>query len=421
MTQPAETETTATDGELRPLKFMFFPQGFGLAHVGRCVEIAKTLRERGHEVVFGGVSTSDPRSKLNQAEVQGFRVLEVKEPYQPYAWDRFHDHGILIALWDVLNSHKWAPLDEILEDIIRVCEEEQPDLILGDASVGVSPAGHILGIPAAGVFNAYNTHFVRPWSFFNFLIHGAEFAHFGRLRARVFRKRGLKPINGIKLLRQTPLLSPDLPAFHKSHDDFPLWQSIGPILYEPPSTLPEWYDELGDGKTNIYITMGSTGLLEPLLRNCYEALGKSDYRFVVTTAGQVSEEGMAMAPDNFRFATYAPGLAIMKHCAAVVHHGGNGSMYQALAAGLPMLALPGHLEQQLCTAYMLEHEFGLKGVPRKMKGKEMLAVLDRLITEPRFGDNARRFQAEVTAGGATDRAADILEAHARQHPVGAAH
>ncbi len=405
-------ERTST-GSTKKLKVLMFPQGFGLAHVGRCVEIARVLRERGHEVVFGGVSTKDPRSKLNQAEVQGFRVLEVKEPYQPYAWDRFHDHGILIALWDIIHCRKWAPLDEILEDIIRVCQEEKPDLILGDASVGVSPAGHILSIPAAGVLNAYNSYFVRPWSFFNFLIHGGEWLHFGRFRRRVYRKFGVKPVNGIRLLRQTPLLSPDLPAFHKSHDSFPLWQSIGPILYEPPSELPDWFDELQDGRTNIYITMGSTGLLEPLLRRCYDALGKSDYRFVVTTAGQVSEEGMALAPDNFRFATYAPGLAIMEHCAAVIFHGGNGSMYQSLAAGKPMIALPGHLEQQLCTQYMMDHKFGIKGAPRSMTGKQLLAAIDTLLTDPSYGENARRFQEEVRIDGGAARAADILEAHAR--------
>jgi UDP:flavonoid glycosyltransferase YjiC (YdhE family) len=402
-----------TDAATDPLKVVIFPLGYGLAHVGRCVEIAKELRERGHEVVFAGEDPTHPRSKLDQAEAQGFRMVRCKEPAQPYAWDRFHDHGILITLWDVLNTSKWAPIDDILEDIIRVCQEEKPDLILGDASVGVTPAGHILGIPAAGILNAYNTHFLRPWSVFYFLIHGLEWIHLGRIRKRVYHKFGVKPINGIRLLRQTPLLSPDLAAFHKSHASFPHWQSIGPVLYEPPCELPDWFDELKDGTTNIYITMGSTGLLEPLLRRCYGVLGRSDYRFVVTTGGQVSEEGMAMAPDNFRFAKYAPGLAIMEHCAAVVFHGGNGSMYQALAAGKPMLALPGHLEQELCTEYILDHGFGLKATPRKMTGEQLLTAIETLINDATYGESAQRFQADVCEGGAMARAADILEAHAR--------
>jgi UDP:flavonoid glycosyltransferase YjiC (YdhE family) len=397
----------------RPLKIVIFPLGYGLAHVGRCIEIAKVLRARGHDVVFAGDDPDHPRSKLDQVVSHEFRTVRCIEPAQHYAWDRFHDHGILITLWDVLHSQKWAPVDDILEDIVRVCQEEEPDLILGDASVGVAPAGHILGIPAAGVINAYNTHFVRPWSIFNLLIHGMEWMHFGRIRRRVYRKMGVKPINGIRLLQEMPLISPDLGVFHKSHASFPLWQSVGPILYEPPCEMPDWFDELKDGTTNIYITMGSTGLLEPLLRRCYAELGKSPYRFVVTTAGQVSEEGMAAAPDNFLFATYAPGLAIMEHCAAVVFHGGNGSMYQALAAGKPMLALPGHLEQQLCTEYMVEHKFGIKAAPRRLNGAQMLAAIETLIRDKSYTENARRFQADVCRGEAVERAAGILEAHAR--------
>lgn len=394
------------------LKFLIFPLGYGLAHVGRCVEIGKVLRARGHEVVFAGDDPDNPRSKLDQALAAGFRVVRVKELAQPYAWDRFHDHGILVSLWDILNSRKWAPLDEILEDMIRVCREERPDLILGDASVGASTAGHILGIPAAGVLNAYNTHFVKPWSFFNMLVHGMELLHFGRMRKPVYRRHGVRPVNGIRLLRQTPLISPDLDHFHKSHPGFPLWQSIGPILYEPPCELPPWFDELSDGTTNIYITMGSTGLLEPLLRRCYGEFGRSKYRFVVTTAGQVSEAGIAEAPSNFRFAKYAPGLAIMEHCAAVVFHGGNGTMYQALAAGKPLLALPGHLEQQLCTEYIIDHGFGLKAAPRRVSGAEMLRLIDTLVEVPKYRENARKLQSDVLRGGATERAADILVAHA---------
>lgn len=401
-----------TESAAPPLKILMFPLGFGLAHVGRCVEIAKVLRARGHEVVFAGEDPSHPRSKLDQAQAAGFRVVRVKEPAQPYAWDRFHDHGFLVSVWDMLNSRKWAPLDEIIEDMIRVCREERPDLILGDASVGASTAGHILGIPAAGVLNAYNTHFVKPWTFFNVLVQAMELLHFGRMRKPVYHRHGVEPVNGITLLRRIPLISPDLDHFHKSHPGFPLWQSIGPILYEPPCELPEWFDELSDGTTNIYITMGSTGLLEPLLRRCYKALGHSKYRFVVTTAGQVSDEGMAAAPPNFRFAKYAPGLAIMEHCAAVVFHGGNGTMYQALAAGKPLLALPGHLEQELCTEYILDHGFGVKASPRKMNGEAMLRAIDALVNDPCYRESAEALQADVLRGGATERAADILINHA---------
>ena len=63
---------------------------------------------------------------------------------------------------DFFNHRKWGPLDDILEDMLRVAEEEQPDLLLGDASVGVSTVGRITGIKAAGILNSYNLRFFRP-------------------------------------------------------------------------------------------------------------------------------------------------------------------------------------------------------------------------------------------------------------------
>ena len=96
--------------------------------------------------------------------------------------------------------------------------------------------------------------------------------------------------------------------------------------------------------------MDRPGLLDPLLQRSYPALAKTSYRFIVTTSGQVSEATMVAAPPNFRFARHAPGSKLLERSAALVFHGGNGTMYQALAAGVPMLALPSHLEQDASIA-----------------------------------------------------------------------
>lgn len=406
---------------VRPLKFLVFPLGWVLAHVGRTVEIAKVLRAQGHEVVFAGEDPHHPKSRLDHALAAGFRVVHAKEPSWHYAWERFHKYGGIVGLYDFLRSQSWAPLDEILEDILRVCQDEDPDLILGDMSVGVSTAGYILKKPAAGIMNAYNTHFFRPWSVYRTFLQAWDKLRLSPIRERVFRKYGVKPVNSFELLRSMPLLGPDLPRFHQPHGDYPNWHAIGPILSEPPSSLPAWYDELDDGQTNIYITMGSTGLLEPLLLRSYSALGRSPYRFVVTTGGQVSDEAMAAAPPNFRFTKYAPGSQILKHCAAIVFHGGNGTMYQALAAGVPMVALPSHLEQEVCVDIALKQGFGLRQCARRITGKQLLDSVGKVLADPSYRTNALAYRDEVRSSRAAEKAASMLVAQARQgRPVGAA-
>ncbi|MBI2424789.1 MAG: glycosyltransferase family 1 protein [Candidatus Hydrogenedentes bacterium] len=392
----------------KPLKIVIFPLGFGLAHVGRTVVIARALRDLGHDVVFAGEDPDHPRSKLDHAIAAGFRVVRAKEPQQHWAWDRFHDYGIWITLWDVLRTSEWAPLDQIVDDIIRVCHEEKPDLILGDASVGVSTAGHILGIPAAGVLNSYNAYFIRPWRFHWFLVYFLDRFILAPIRKRVYVKYGVKPVCAIRLLQNMPLLSPDLEAFHTHHPGFAQWQAIGPIVAEPPCELPPWFDELSDGTPNIYITMGSTGLLEGLLRRSYALFATAPYRFIVTTGGQVSEACMAEAPANFRFATYAPGSKLLEHCEAMVYHGGNGSMYQALAAGVPMVALPSHLEQKVCTLLLKQHGFGLIGSGRHTGAAKLLRMINEVVENPEYRTNARRFSQDVLDSTAASKAAKIL-------------
>ncbi|MCF6286791.1 MAG: hypothetical protein L3K26_16615, partial [Candidatus Hydrogenedentes bacterium] len=97
------------------MKFIFFPNGWVLAHVSRMVEVAKVLRERGHEVLFAG-EHEHPRSYLHTSRKDGFETVQCMEFDWPYIWDRFLKYGPWLAPWDVLNHQKFAPLDRILDD-----------------------------------------------------------------------------------------------------------------------------------------------------------------------------------------------------------------------------------------------------------------------------------------------------------------
>ena len=398
----------------RPMKVVMFPLNWVLAHVGRCIEIGKVLRARGHEVVIAGEDPTHPMSRLDHAQKEGFRTVYVREPAWHWAWERFHKHGVMTSVGDLLRNQQWAPLEEITEDIIRVAKEERADLLVGDASMGVSTAGRILNIPAAGVINAYNAEFMKPWSYQRAGVRIFEFLQWGPARRRVYKNHGVAAMDPFKLMEETPIISPDLKEFHKPVEGFELIQPVGPIISETPFDLPEWYDELSDGRPNVYITMGSTGLLEQLLLRCYEAMGKSKYRFVVTTGDQVTQETMDKAPDNFRFASYAPGTKLLEQCCCMIYHGGNGSMYQALGAGVPMLALPSHMEQQIGTKLVLDQGFSIRDCSRKIKGEQLLAHVERLATEHEFKANAWRLRHLVHASRGAEHAADILEAHARK-------
>jgi UDP:flavonoid glycosyltransferase YjiC (YdhE family) len=393
----------------RQLKFVMFPLSFVLAHVGRLVEIAKVLRSRGHEVVFAGESLTHPRTRLHLADREGFRVVYAKEPNQPYAWDRFLKYGWPASAYDLMRFEKWAPLDEIIDSQVRLIEREQPDIVVGDASVSVSTAAYITGVAAAGVMNSYAGQFLSNSSPFNPIIRTWNKLQLEPVRRRVYKKYGCSPICAIELAKAMPLLSPDLPGFYTVPKGWSNWQTIGPIMSEPTAELPGWFDELSDGRTNIYVTMGSTGNLDPFLRNTFDVLGKSPYRFIVTTAGQADQATIDSAPSNFRIVKYAPGLRILEKCKLMVYHGGNGSMYQALSRGVPMIALPNHLEQVINANLAVRHGFGVRMSLRAAKGERLIRTIDRVLGDHSFRNAAARYANDVGTTNGARNAADILE------------
>ena len=398
----------------RRLKFMFAPLGWVLAHTSRSLEIAKELRSRGHECIFLGEDPDHPRSKLHLVRDAGFRLIRTREPFQPHGWDRYEKYGCLASGWDLLHLDKWVPLEQIITDQVNALKQERPHLIVGDASISVSTAAYIAGVPAAGIMNGYASHFLTSRCVYHPALQAYDRLHLARIRGRAFRTFGAKPVNALKLLRSIPLISPDLQDLYTNPSYFHQYHTVGPIYAEHPAPLPDWYDELDDGRTNIYITMGSTGFLDVFLRRTYDAFSKLPYRFVVTTGNQISDEVKRAAPANFRLCAYAPGSKLLERCSAMIFHGGNGTMYQALSVGVPMLSLPSHQEQGLMTGIGVNHGFCIRMHARWFRVTSLVRNLEALIDDPAYRDSARRFSLRVRAARGAGRAADLFERWANE-------
>ncbi|MBI5092562.1 MAG: hypothetical protein HZB26_08985 [Candidatus Hydrogenedentes bacterium] len=412
----------ASDASGRRYKIIIFPLGYLLSHVGRCVQIGKALRARGHDVSFAGEDPDkNPRSRMGIARDAGFRLIYAREPNFAYAWDRFVKYGWTSTAWDLAVRHEeWAPLAKILEGHVEVMRHEKPDLVVADATISVSTAAYINGIPAVGVMNSHAARFISPTNFFMPAIHAFDALQLARIRRRVYKKYDRKPVDAIELLKSITLVSPDLPGLFNAPENWPNWNIIGPIHSEPNVPLPEWYEELSDGQPNVYITMGSTGIMDTFLRRTFDALGKLPCRFVLTTAGQAREDTLAQAPANFRITKYAPGSKILQHCQALIFHGGNGTMYQGLAAGVPMVALPSHVEQVYNIEPGIKHGFAVRLNPKRVKGKQIVDALDQVMNTPSFRQAAERFAGPVRDSDGAARAAEIFEQAAREgKPAGA--
>jgi len=103
---------------------------------------------------------------------------------------------------------------------------------------------------------------------------------------------------------------------------------------------------LAAGEPPVYIGFGSmsgaaTSRLETLL---HEALASSARR-VLIGSGWAGLAAKRTLPPGWRVVQDTPHAALFKRVAAVVHHGGSGTMAQALRAGVPQVVLPLILDQ----------------------------------------------------------------------------
>ena len=388
---------------------MFFPMSSVIAHVSHPLEVAKVLRARGHEIVFAGQRKDMKRSRFRVVEEEGFRIVHADEPNFDYIWDALMKWNVWALHIEFSRPWRWAPVEAIMESQIRAIKDEQPDVVIGAGTITMSNVAYAMKLPALNLHNAYLIDRILSRPYFRYWWMGYDRFHFAGPRGRVYKRCGVKPARAVDVYRSAPLLSPDLPGLYRTGRYLHNVRQVGPILFDFPAPLPEWFDELEDGTPNVYVTMGSTGRFDSFLRKSFAQFAAMPYRFVVTTAGQIAEDTMRNAPANFRFTKYAPGARILPHCAAMIFHGGNGSMYQALAAGVPMLSIPTHYEQEMNTKIAVRAGFCKRLPPRKAGTDALSRALREVLETDRYRAAAMRIAERVRSTNGAANAADICE------------
>ncbi|MCC6794471.1 MAG: hypothetical protein IT366_05075 [Candidatus Hydrogenedentes bacterium] len=395
------------------MKALLFPLSQVLAHVSRAYVVGRELRARGHEVVFAAENLEHTRSQMSIVAQDGFRIVDAREPDFSYLWRSMMESGFRGTVGAVCSPKKWMPVDKIIESQVEIIKNERPDVVVGFATATMSNAAYIAGVPAANVYNAYYIGGILSRPIWRFYWHAYDAVFLAAMRSTVYKRHGKKNIPAIDLFRSVPLLSPDLPQMYEVGSALYNAQMTGPILFDYPAPAPEWMNELDDGTPNVYITMGSTGVVYDAVRASFGALARLPYRFIVTTGGQVNHDALGDIPGNFRVTAFAPGDAILARSHALVFHGGNGSMYQALQHGVPMLAIPTHNEQRINARIAERHGFcRLLEFKRARNGELRDAIVSLVENEP-GRDAAQRMAELVRASNGAATIADQIEHIAR--------
>lgn len=128
----------------------------------------------------------------------------------------------------------------------------------------------------------------------------------------------------------------DIPAYGPTRELPGNYRYVGPVFWEPPLPIPSFVEQLDRKRPTVYVTMGSSGKPE-FFDHAIRVFGNTEWQCIITTAGLAKIDA---PPKNVFVVDFAPGSALMRVSDVVVCQGGTSTVYQALAASVPIVGLP---------------------------------------------------------------------------------
>ena len=203
----------------------------------------------------------------------------------------------------------------------------------------------------------------------------------------------------------------DIPEFSPTEKLPNSFHYIGPIVWEPEIPLPSWYGDVDRTKKTIYFSMGSTGYAR-FFNQAVEIFGGSKYQCIMTTAG-MSE--ISTYPENFFVVDYAPGSRILAISDLVVCHGGNGTIYQAMSQGVPIIGIPTMHDQEFNLDQVVELRIGIHLSELKFKPEHLSNAVEKIINDTQIRQNALKYKEIMASYNGPMKGAALIDALLRGH------
>jgi UDP:flavonoid glycosyltransferase YjiC (YdhE family) len=179
---------------------------------------------------------------------------------------------------------------------------------------------------------------------------------------------------------------------------------IGPVLWSPDAR-PSWWNDLPEDRSLVYVNLGSSGRNE-LLPNVLQALQDLGIGAMVSTAGRGFPE---VVPGHVWISEYIPGLQAAARAELVICNGGSATVYQALAAGVPVLGIPSNLDQYLMMDYV--EKFGAGAMVRggQASSAALRDMAQRVLNIAQYRSRAESLAVVIKSGQWADRFETLVD------------
>ena len=399
--------------------------------------IARELISRGHEVRMLGHRVQRERIEAAGAQFLPYRHAPESDASRPETdlvadWEARTPLGAFARSRDRLMC---GPAAGFALDVIEALEERPAHVVAWDyLLLGAGCGAERAGVPSAAVVHTIYplpTEGVPPFGQGLMPARG----RLGRMRdailARAFTlafRPGLPPLNEARTgVGLPPLGHPfeqvagadRLLVVTAAAFDFagqaPVPENVrfvGPAGVGTPAGTwePPWP---ADDTRPLVLASFSTTYMDQrdLLARTAGALGELPVRALVTTGPAIDPSRLPRA-DNVVLAEFVPHADVLPHASLVVTHAGMGTVHAALAAGVPLVCMPGGRDQADVAARVVAAGAGVR--LRQGAGRARLReAVQGALADPSLAAGARRLGAELADRDGAAGAADELESLAR--------
>jgi UDP:flavonoid glycosyltransferase YjiC (YdhE family) len=218
-----------------------------------------------------------------------------------------------------------------------------------------------------------------------------------------------------KLVGSSPLLLPPDHGLDPSYQITDFWLPEPATAFTPDSVLAGFLSP-GHGPV-VAVVLGSAWGTDPLVSRqaLAEAAGRAGVRLVLQDhspppgASVVSDDSEVLSIGEVSYAW------LFERVDAVLHHGGAGTVAEALRAGCPSITVP-HYGDHLYWAKRLEAVGASAGtlLPRELAEGPLAEHLDRAVGDDDLRRRVETLGSRLDVAGGVGRACDRIEALARQ-------
>lgn len=187
---------------------------------------------------------------------------------------------------------------------------------------------------------------------------------------------------------------------------------LRPVAFAEPAPLPAWVHE--PGPPLVYLTMGTAFGDATVMERAIAGLGRLDARLLVATGPTVDLASFGELPANVHLESWVAQADLLPLAALVVHHGGAGTTFGCLAAGIQQLVLPQGADQFLNAAMVTGAGVGEQLLPGTVDADAITEAAAHLLAGGTREATAR-VAAEIAAMPSPAAVADRLPELAARH------